>query len=188
MDCFVMPERVASSVTRTGTPAGARVAAGHVEAPPQPSSRPSRAPGRTASARAPARTIRRRRCLRRRRRAVPRAGVVDAHLAAEQQSDLDAAIAGYTEDVEHDVVGAPGGPLRGPAAARQRYVQLLEHLRTDRLTELRRFYGDNMCVVEHECSATVFGDFAGLPGRGRSARFRMLHVFEFREGLISRET
>ena len=46
------------------------------------------------------------------------AALVDAHLAAEQQSDLDQAVAGYTEDVEHDVVGAPGGPLRGPAAAR----------------------------------------------------------------------
>ena len=113
------------------------------------------------------------------------AALVDAHLAAEQQSDLDQAVAGYTEDVEHDVVGAPGGPLRGPAAARQRYTQLLEH--TDRLTELRRFYGDDVCVVEHECSATVFGEFAGLAGRGRSTQFRMLHVFEFRDGLISRE-
>jgi len=115
------------------------------------------------------------------------AALVDAHLAAEQQSDLDQTIAGYTEDVEHDVVGAPGGPLRGPAAARQRYVQLLEQVRTDRLTELRRFYGEDVCVVEHECSATVFGEFAGLAGRGRSAQFRMLHVFEFRDGLISRE-
>jgi steroid delta-isomerase-like uncharacterized protein len=115
------------------------------------------------------------------------AALVDAHLAAEQQSDLDQAVAGYTEDVEHDVVGAPGGPLRGPAAARQRYTQLLEQVRTDRLTELRRFYGDDVCVVEHECSATVFGEFAGLAGRGRSTQFRMLHVFEFRDGLISRE-
>jgi steroid delta-isomerase-like uncharacterized protein len=115
------------------------------------------------------------------------AALVDAHLAAEQQSDLDQAVAGYTEDVEHDVVGAPGGPLRGPAAARQRYTQLLEQVRTDRLTELRRFYGDDVCVVEHECSATMFGEFAGLAGRGRSTQFRMLHVFEFRDGLISRE-
>jgi hypothetical protein len=94
------------------------------------------------------------------------AALVDAHLSAEDAGDLDGAVAGYTDDVEHDVVGAPGGPLRGPAAARLRYTQLLEQVRTDRLTEARRFYGDEVCVVEHECAATVLGEFAGLPGRG----------------------
>lgn len=68
----------------------------------------------------------------------------------EQQSDLDQAVAGYTEDVEHDVVGAPDGPLRGPAAARQRYTQLLEQVRTDRLTELRRFYGAGRVEVHNQ--------------------------------------
>jgi steroid delta-isomerase-like uncharacterized protein len=115
------------------------------------------------------------------------AALVDAHLSAEDAGDLDGAVAGYTDDVEHDVVGAPGGPLRGPAAARLRYTQLLEQVRTDRLTEARRFYGDEVCVVEHECAATVLGEFAGLAGRGRPVRFRMLHVFEFRGGRISRE-
>jgi steroid delta-isomerase-like uncharacterized protein len=115
------------------------------------------------------------------------AALVDAHLAAEDDGDLDAAVADYTDDVHHDVVGAPGGPLRGPEAARQRYVQLLRQVRTDELTEVRRFYGEDVCVVEHECAATVLREFAGLPGRGRAVRFRMLHVFEFRGGLISRE-
>jgi predicted ester cyclase len=27
----------------------------------------------------------------------------------------------------------------------------------------------------------------GLPGRGRKISFRILHVFEFRDGLVSRE-
>ena len=115
------------------------------------------------------------------------AALVDAHLAAEDAGDLDAAVAGYTEDVEHDVVGAPDGPLRGPAAARRRYEQLLRDVRTERLVEVRRFYAEDACVVEHECAAAVLGGFGGLPGRGRSVRFRMLHVFEFRGGQISRE-
>jgi steroid delta-isomerase-like uncharacterized protein len=115
------------------------------------------------------------------------AALVDAHLAAECRGDLDAAVAGYTPDVQHDVVGAPGGPLHGPAAARARYAQLLDTVRTDRLAEVRRFYGADVCVIEHDCAATVLGEFAGVPGRGRAVRFRMLHVFEFRDGLISRE-
>jgi hypothetical protein len=41
--------------------------------------------------------------------------------------------------------------------------------------------------VEHECTARVVGQFAGQPGLDRAVTFRMLHVFEFRDGLISRE-
>ncbi|MGH3914099.1 MAG: nuclear transport factor 2 family protein [Pseudonocardiaceae bacterium] len=113
--------------------------------------------------------------------------LIDAHIATEKIGDLDAAVAVYTDDVEHDVVGAPGGPLYGRAAARQRYEQLLQQVHTDELRELRRYYGDSFCVVEHECVASVLGSFAGIAGDGRQISFRMLHVFEFRAGRISRE-
>lgn len=118
--------------------------------------------------------------------------LIDAHFSAEDAGDLDAAVAAYTDDVEHDVVGAPGGPLYGRAAARQRYEQLMRQVRTDELKEMHRFYGDDVCVVEHEVTATVTGSFAGLPegrpsagvgpvagaaGDGRQVRFRMLHIF-----------
>jgi predicted ester cyclase len=33
----------------------------------------------------------------------------------------------------------------------------------------------------------VIGSMLGLPGNGRRITFRILHVFEFRDGLISRE-
>jgi predicted ester cyclase len=33
----------------------------------------------------------------------------------------------------------------------------------------------------------VVGEFLGLPGNNRRITFRILHVFEFRDGLISRE-
>jgi predicted ester cyclase len=33
----------------------------------------------------------------------------------------------------------------------------------------------------------VPGEFLGIPGHGRSISFRMLHVFEFADGRISRE-
>lgn len=113
--------------------------------------------------------------------------LVDAHIAAEDTGDLDAAVAVYTDDVEHDVVGAPGGPMHGRVAARQRYEHLMRDVRTDELREVRCFYGDDVCVVEHACTATVTGSLAGLPGNGRQVSFRMLHVFEFRASRISRE-
>jgi steroid delta-isomerase-like uncharacterized protein len=118
--------------------------------------------------------------------------LIDEHLRAEDAGDLDAAVALYTDDVEHDVVGDPGGPLRGPAAARARYAELMANVRTDAMVLRHRYHalddhGGDACIVEHEVTATVVGRFGDVPGRGRTVRFRLLHVFEFAGGRISRE-
>jgi predicted ester cyclase len=42
-------------------------------------------------------------------------------------------------------------------------------------------------VVEHSTTGTVPGEFLGVPGHGSRITFRLLHVSEFRDGLISRE-
>jgi predicted ester cyclase len=36
-------------------------------------------------------------------------------------------------------------------------------------------------------TATVTGRFLGIPGNGKQVKVRTLHVFEFRDGQISRE-
>ena len=51
----------------------------------------------------------------------------------------------------------------------------------------RAWYGEDHCTVEHQWHGTVPGEFLGVPGHGREISFRMLHVFEFRDGRISRE-
>ena len=119
--------------------------------------------------------------------------LIEEHIGAEDAGDLDAAVGSYTDDVEHDVVGAPDGPLRGPDAARARYAELLQNVRTDEMVLRRRYHAPatptapDACIVEHDVTATVVGHLAGIPGRGRVVRFRMLHVFEFTAGRISRE-
>ena len=50
--------------------------------------------------------------------------LVDSHMTAENHGDIDEAVAVYTEDVEHDVVGFPNGPSRGKDAARNFYAYL----------------------------------------------------------------
>jgi predicted ester cyclase len=42
-------------------------------------------------------------------------------------------------------------------------------------------------VTEHQWNGTVPGAFMGVPGNGRRISFRLLHVWEFRDGRISRE-
>jgi ketosteroid isomerase-like protein len=57
--------------------------------------------------------------------------LIEAHLRAEGNGDPDGAAANYTEDIEHDVVGFPGAPLRGIPAALEFYRQLVKDIRTD---------------------------------------------------------
>ena len=49
------------------------------------------------------------------------------------------------------------------------------------------YFGDDFCVIEHDCTGTVPDEFLGVPGNGRRINFRMVHIFEFRDDLISRE-
>jgi hypothetical protein len=113
--------------------------------------------------------------------------LIDQHLAAEQAADSVAAVAVYTDDVEHDVVGWPTGPVSGPAAAKDFYDQLLTAFVTDEMTPVRTLYGDDHCVIEHRTHGRFPHGFLGAPASDRLVTFRMLHVFEFRGNAISRE-
>jgi predicted ester cyclase len=93
----------------------------------------------------------------------------------------------YTDDVEHDVVGALHGPLTGRDAARGFYEQLTREIDTESMTPTRRYHGPDFCVTEHQWTGTVQGAFLGIPGHGRRVSFRMLHLWEFSDGRISRE-
>jgi steroid delta-isomerase-like uncharacterized protein len=113
--------------------------------------------------------------------------LVDRHMAAEREGDIDAAVAVYTDDVEHDVVGFPASPTRGKEGARAFYAYLTANFRTENWTVSRQYLADRALVQEQLMTGTVVGSLLGLAGNGRRISFRMLHVFEFRDGLISRE-
>lgn len=113
--------------------------------------------------------------------------LVDSHMTAENQGDIDGAVAVYTDDVEHDVVGFPNSPTRGKDGARDFYAYLTANFRTESWNVLRQYLADDAMVLEQLMTGTVTGSLLGLAGNGRRISFRMLHIFEFREGLISRE-
>ena len=93
----------------------------------------------------------------------------------------------YTDDIEHDVVGFPNSPTRGIDGARDFYDYLTANIRAESQEVLHRYVTDNAMVLEQIMTGTVIGSMLGLPGNGRRISFRILHVFEFRDGLISRE-
>ena len=113
--------------------------------------------------------------------------LVDSHMQAENRGDIDAAVAVYTDDVEHDVVGFPNSPSRGKDAVRDFYAYLIANFHSESWDVLRQFVADDAVVLEQRMTSTVTGSLLGLAGHGRCISFRMLHVFEFRDGLISRE-
>ena len=113
--------------------------------------------------------------------------LIERHIQAEMAKDLDGAVAVYTDDIEHDDVGMPGGPLVGKEAARRLYEQLTQGLEVEEMSPVRRYHGQDVCVTEHLVCGPAVGNVLGMPGRGRLVQLRLLHVFEFRDGLISRE-
>jgi ketosteroid isomerase-like protein len=109
--------------------------------------------------------------------------LVDCHFESEVAGDIDAIVEGFVPGAEHDVAGSPGGPVHGGEAIAAFYRGLLSELRLDRFETLRRRYGDNHVVDDSILHATAI---AG-PASGREVAVRILHVFDFSDGLISRE-
>lgn len=83
--------------------------------------------------------------------------LIEAHITAEKAGDTAGSVAMYTDDVEHDVVGTPHGPLRGKEAAQGFYDQLVRDIRTEDMVPIRSYYGEDFCVIEHEWTGTVPG-------------------------------
>lgn len=113
--------------------------------------------------------------------------LIHEHLTAEMSGDTAGCVAMYTADVVHDVVGMPTGPLHGPEAARGFYELLTANIKTERMDVNHARYGEDFCVIEHQWHGPVTGEFLGVPGNGRHISFRMLHLWEFTDGRISRE-
>jgi steroid delta-isomerase-like uncharacterized protein len=113
--------------------------------------------------------------------------LVETHIQAEGRGDVDGAVSVYTDDIEHDVVGFPHSPTKGVDGARDFYTHLTANFRAEHEDVLHRYVADDAIILEQMMTGTVIGSMLGMPGNGRRISFRILHVFEFRDGLISRE-
>ena len=113
--------------------------------------------------------------------------LVERHLKAEGAGDVEGAVAVYTDDVVHDAVGFPGSPRTGKDAARGFYGFLTANFRTEEEEPLHRFFSGDTMFLEQSMTGTVIGEMLGIPGNGRRVTFRIFHVFDFRDGLVSRE-
>ncbi len=113
--------------------------------------------------------------------------IIEDHFRREADGDVEGTLKTFTGDVVHDVVGDPGGVLRGPGPVGQRYGHLFSNVKGESADVKYRLYGENFAVDDKIWTARVTGEFMGIPGHGRRISIRVLHVFEFRDGLIARE-
>lgn len=113
--------------------------------------------------------------------------LIERHLKAEGAGDIEGAVAVYTDDIVHDAVGFPGSPRTGKDAAREFYGYLTANFRTEHEEPTHEYWTEDALVLEQLMTGTVIGEMLGIPGNGRQVTFRILHVFEFRDDLISRE-
>ncbi|HLG72776.1 MAG TPA: nuclear transport factor 2 family protein [Chloroflexota bacterium] len=113
--------------------------------------------------------------------------VLEAHFRAEHDADIEAIMRTYADEVEFDLAGNPEGVLRDKAAIRVFYNILFGDLAELQAQPIRRLYGNSHVVDESLISARAIGRPFGLDGQGRRVQFRLLHVFEFTGGRISRE-
>lgn len=113
--------------------------------------------------------------------------VIDTHFVAENAHDIPSVLATYTHDVVWDDVGHPACPVQGKEAAAAMYEGIVGAIPDLHLETVDRFTADGRVVDEAVATGHVHGHFLGVDGRGAPVRFRMLHVFDVRGGLISRE-
>jgi hypothetical protein len=113
---------------------------------------------------------------------------IDEHFAFEASDNVEGVLSTLTPDVEHDIVGWPTGPTRGPEGARPFYEGLFADLADGKIDCLKRLYGEGFLVDESLWRGKAVGRPFGLEGRNRPLEFRLLHVIEFADsGDIRRE-
>jgi uncharacterized protein len=114
--------------------------------------------------------------------------LIDEHFAYEAARDTDGMMSTFTEDAELDIAGFPA-PMHGQDEIRDYCVQLFGVIRTENVRRLQRYYGDNFMVDDVIWTGHFAdGELFGAKGRGGRVRFRMLHIFEFGGGRISKAT
>ena len=114
--------------------------------------------------------------------------LVNLHFGFEASDDVDGVMSTLADGAEHEVVPSPVGSLDDPAEQRAYYELLFSSITGESVEPIRRYYGDDF-VVDETLWHGIVND--GSPflcdGKSGPVSFRLLHVFEIRDGKIARE-
>ncbi len=114
--------------------------------------------------------------------------LVNQHFAFEATDDVDGVMSSLADSVQHEVIPSPVGALNDREQIRAFYQMLFGALDGESVTPLRRLYGEDFLIDE-----TIWHGYIkdGHPflcdGKSGKVSFRLLHVFNLRDGRIARE-
>ncbi len=114
--------------------------------------------------------------------------LIDTHLHALREADLETIMSTVTDDVEYDLVGSELTTVRGRDAVRAHHQQEFANTMHERDVPLRRLYGDGFVVDELVWEGRVTGRVGRLVGSGRRVTLRILRIFEVRDGHVARQS
>ena len=113
---------------------------------------------------------------------------VEAHFHSEAANEVEQALELYTDDI---VWESPARDLvfRGKEATGENYRRMFASFQVEEFRCLDRFATEDRVVDDSVATLTLIGDgVANAPAPvGSKVEIRLLHVFEMREGRISRE-
>jgi ketosteroid isomerase-like protein len=114
--------------------------------------------------------------------------LIQTHMRALGEGDLEALIATMTDDIECDLVGGSPNRVRGKDAVRAHFMGEFANTMGERVIPLRRLYGAGFVVDEAIWEGRVTGRVGPLVGNGRRVTQRVLRIFETRDCRIARQT
>ncbi|HZT05472.1 MAG TPA: nuclear transport factor 2 family protein [Chloroflexota bacterium] len=114
--------------------------------------------------------------------------IINDHFRFEATDDVDAVVDSLAQRIEHEVVPSPMGASTDKARIRSYYEMLFANVEGERVTPIRRYYGDNFVIDETMWHGRVKDGRPFLcEGKSGPVSFRLLHVFEVEDGKITRE-
>ncbi len=117
-----------------------------------------------------------------------RLAVLQDHLKAESEQDLDGLLDGFTADCFNDIACVPKRFV-GPKRVAERYRKLWQSFPDFKVRVRRILAADKDCVVtENQWTGTHLGDFQGIPPTGRQVKVRALVIWHFRGDKLRGET
>jgi ketosteroid isomerase-like protein len=114
--------------------------------------------------------------------------IVNEHFGYEAADDIDGVMASLAAQVEHEVVPSPVGALHDRDKVRAYYKRLFGAVKGESVTPIRRLYGEDFIIDETLWHGRVEdGSVFLCEGKSGPVSFRLLHVFELKDGKITRE-
>jgi ketosteroid isomerase-like protein len=114
--------------------------------------------------------------------------LVEAHFHSEAANEVEKALELYTDDILWE---SPNRNLvfRGKEATGENYRRMFASFRVEGFRLLQRFATEDRVIDDSIITAVLIGDgVKNAPAPvGSKVEIRLLHVFEMREGKISRE-